>query len=505
MSKFAKTHNVVGSGPIKATAVKTHTHEGDVTNTLDDKSALFTLGVTNMVSEDTFYESAGTRDRKFRDLVHKVTKTDPDWMQRFIPWLRKEANMRSAAIVAVAEYVKAGGPNGRALVRNTLSRADEPAEILAYWTTQYGKRIPAALKRGVADSLSGLYNEYTVLKYDSQGHDFRMGDVIQLVHPNPSDPYESAVYKYALDRRYKGNDAEVPTNLERLAYSQELVERVKTGHLPTAEELDRAGWTWERLSSYRKLDAETWESIIPTMGYMALLRNLRNFDEAGISQESVEYVKSVLADPGRVAASRQLPFRFLSADKYADTRRWGATLETALNLSVQNVPEFSGRTLVLVDTSGSMTWRGISKNSSVTPMEIGAIFGAAVALKNDADLVTFADYGKEITVPKNGNVLDVARKFRSGQVGHGTAINNAVRSHYNGHDRIVVFTDMQWFPGGNAAVNQAKFVHAFNLVGYNSSVDTSTPGRFQYAGWTDSLMNLMPLLERGQIGDWPWE
>ena len=53
--------------------------------------------------------------------------------------------------------------------------------------------------------------------------------------------------------------------------------------------------------------------------------------------------------------ARQFPIRFLSAFKEAPSLRWAWPLEQALQHSLANVPQLPGRTLVLVDVSGSMT------------------------------------------------------------------------------------------------------------------------------------------------------
>src|SRR3954447_20314701 len=81
------------------------TFEGGRAFARDAKSDLFLLAVTNMVGEDTFYESANDRDKRYRDLVHTVALEDADWMLRFVVWLRSEANMRSASVVAACEAV----------------------------------------------------------------------------------------------------------------------------------------------------------------------------------------------------------------------------------------------------------------------------------------------------------------------------------------------------------------------------------------------------------------
>src|SRR5215471_4393040 len=186
MPKFsgAKTKPNVSS-PMRTTGAVGVTEEGGVGYERDAKTELFLLAVTNLVSEDTFYESGKNRDKRFQTLIHNVTSEDPEWIRAFIPYLRNTMQMRSASIVMAAEYLKAGGPNPRSTVDAAMSRADEPAEILAYWAQTYGKNFPQPLKRGIADAVERLYNEFSALKYDGSTRAWRMGDVIDLVHPKP--------------------------------------------------------------------------------------------------------------------------------------------------------------------------------------------------------------------------------------------------------------------------------------------------------------------------------
>ena len=156
----------------KAATKTAKTFEGGKAFKRDPKSDLFLLAVTNMAGEDTFYESADARDERYRDLVHSVAVSDPEWMLRFVTWLRAEANMRSAAVVAACESVRArldagASGYGRQLIAAACQRADEPGEVLAYWTGRYGRALPKPVKRGVADAVARLYNEYSFAKYDS--------------------------------------------------------------------------------------------------------------------------------------------------------------------------------------------------------------------------------------------------------------------------------------------------------------------------------------------------
>ena len=503
MSKFSVNTRTQFTAPIRTRAETpdTVTHEGAPAHTRDAKSDLFLLAVTNMVGEDTFYESSTDRDRRFRQLVRTVTADDPEWVARFIPWLRKEAFMRSAPIVALAEYVKAGGPNGRPLIAETLSRPDEPAELLGYWLSTYGRSLPAAIKRGIADAAVNLYTERNALRYDRQGHDVRMADVIELTHPKPKADWQSDLFRWLLDRRHN-NDDTIPETLELVAERKrlDLIEpdkrRGMLGDVPIV--------SWEWLSGWLPdgMDAEAWEAAIPHMGYMALLRNLRNFDQVGISNESAKHVADKLADPEQVAKSRQFPFRFWTAYREVGNVRWSAPLEQAAQFATSNVPEFDGGTLVLADTSGSMQ-HPLSRRSSVMRSEIGGVFAGAI---NNADLVSFASTATQLPFAPGDSLVTIAKRLHAhiGRDGHGTDVNQGLRFYDpSRHKRIVIFTDEQFRYA--AQLPEGLTIYSFNLAGYApAGVPAGKDGVFSLGGFSDAAFRMIPLLEAGQSTDWPF-
>jgi Mg-chelatase subunit ChlD len=63
-----------------------------------------------------------------------------------------------------------------------------------------------------------------------------------------------------------------------------------------------------------------------------------------------------------------------------------------LNAATANIPELSGRTLILIDTSASMG-QLVSRKSAMTMVQAAALFGLATAIRNRdrADLYGFAD------------------------------------------------------------------------------------------------------------------
>lgn len=537
MAKFTRARTAPTS-PISSTG-KTTTFEGGAGFTRDAKSDLFLFAAVNMAGENTFYETAGDRDDRFRQLVHSATRQDPDWVARFVPYLRGEMNMRSASIVVAAESTlarKAGTDREptvpvRKMVADAMLRADEPAEFLAYWRQRTGKKtLPGGVQRGVADAVQRLYTERAALKYDGSAGAWRMADVVALAKPTPAGPWQGDLFDYLADRRWKRDEIRVTDRLPvltayRAAMAMPEAER-RAWFLEDPSRLGAAGMTWEQLSSLGPMDAAAWSAIIPHMGPMALTRNLRNFDESGVPDAVAAGVAARLADPEQVRRSRQFPYRFLSAYRAAPSLRWGHALEQALAASTANIPALPGRTLVLVDTSASMTNR-VSAKSEIRHVDVGALFAVALAARGSrVDLAGYADGVFRHDLVQGGSVLRQAEAFcwRVGEVGHGTETVAALQATYGGHDRVVIFSDMQAFAhpgygaGGyswgrrpvNVSVSEAIPAHVpmlgVNTTGYaQASIDGSKPHRYEIGGFSDKLFRMIDLLSRGRDAGWPWE
>lgn len=509
--------------PIKTSSTPSgRTHQGGPGFSRDEKSELFLLGL-NFFGEGSFYETAQDRDHRFILLVHHIAATDPEWMVGYIGWLRGTANIRTAAVVAAAEMVRARTArklNGysRQAVNAACQRADEPGEMLAYWHTHYGRRIPKPLKRGLADAALKLYNQRALLKYDSAERGVRFADVIELVRPRPEVGWQSALFKHAIDRRHNRGE-EIPENLDLLRLRSELLSVQATGRrallkLPNSTSLLReAGMTWESLAGWLQgpMDKDAWEAIIPSMGVMALIRNLRNFDQAGISDKAAQIVISKITDPEEIKRSKALPMRFLAAYQNAPSLRWSWPLEQGLNHTLANVPSLPGKTLILVDRSGSMFDR-MSSKSDLTRADSAAIFGSALALRAEkADLVQFGTRSEAVKFSRGDSVLKMLNRFYN--MG-GTDTPSAVTAWYRNHDRVIVITDEQTDgyyrsyyrtadPFGNLPAHVPTYT--WNLAGYEKGHAPSGSGnRHTFGSLNDSSFGMVPLLESCRDGAWPW-
>ncbi|MEU2064433.1 TROVE domain-containing protein [Streptomyces sp. NPDC013455] len=501
------------------------THEGGRGHERDPRSELFLLAVTDFVAQRTFYESGDQRDERFTRLVRELAVSDPAWTAGLLGWLRGEAHMRTASLVGAAEYVHArlaagatDGPSNRQVVDSVLQRPDEPGELLAYWTSAYGRAIPKPVKRGVADAVRRLFHARSLLKYDTASKGYRFGDVLNLVHaaPDPDKPWQGDLFRYALDRRHHPDTAVPPASLPALGLHRELMalpvaqRRAVVTAPGGAERLAAAGITWEALAGWLQgpMDKAAWEAVIPSMGAMALVRNLRNFDEAGVGDEVAARVAAKLGDPEEVRRSRQFPFRYLAAYQHAPSLRWSYPLERALGHSLANVPALPGRTLVLVDRSGSMFWSQVSDRSRLSRADAAAVFGTALALRAaDADLVQFGSTSERVEFRTGESVLRVLERF--GDLG-GTDTTEAVRRHYRNHDRVLIVTDEQYATNRHGAptdqIPDRVPVYTWNLAGYRAGHGPSGTGnRHTFGGLSDAAFRMVPLLERAKTADWPWE
>jgi hypothetical protein len=525
-----------------STVPNTRTALGGIGFTRDTKGELYLLAVSNFVGVNLFHEKAAVRDNRFEQLIHAVAVADPEWMLNFVTWLRKGGNMRSASLVAGAEACRAllaaGNTDGwaRRLISAPLQRADEPGEMLSYWAafseTKQGKalKLPKPVKRGVADAVQRLFTEYSSLKYDGKGNGMRFGDVIELTHPTPADdkPNQGTLFKYLLDRRHDRAGSNI-TGLHVIDAHYNLRGEAGPQAWLDTRRLKAAGMTWEDAMSAvgSKLDKkDVWEAMIPNMGLFALVRNLRNFSDAKIGKNFRNLIALKLDDEEEVRRSMMFPFRFLAAYRAAGSDlNWVYPLEQALGHSLSNVPELTGRTLILVDQSPSMFPgpyyagnRTDAPKSDISFADQAKVFASALALRaENADLIQYGLTSAPVAFRQGESMLKVMERFK---MIDGTNTPAAAHKYFKGHDRIIILTDEQtttWSaPGGGhyerapvdwasrIGIPQATPIYTWNLAGYKAAHLAGTPNRHWFGGMTDQAFSLIPLLESGADGTWPW-
>lgn len=545
------------TSPVTTTGATT-TFQGAAGFTRSPLSDLYLLSVSNLVGKDTFYEGADPRNERYVDLLQGTALLEQKHVTRMLPWLRQEGYLRTASILGAAEAARMLCTQHRYegvedMIDGVLQRADEPGEFIAYWFSIVGKAWPKRyqpVKRGLKRAVARLYTEYAYGKWDSPKRAYRFGDVIEIVHPAPVAEWQSDLFHYILDRRH----GRTGTVTSRMTMVQTLKQwRSEASGISSAAELrgsrlldptviKTAGLTWEDVLSElgSKVDKKLlWESAIPAMAPGALIKNLRNFDEAGISDAAADLVAKVLTSGERVRRAKLFPYRFLAAHRAVPSLRWGHILERGLGASLELVPVLKGKTLILVDRSPSMFpgYQGSTPHKGdITLADQAALFGASLAVKaQDATLVEFggstgwsgwnhdpnAPGSRRINVPRGASVLKLMESF--GDPISGTDIPRAVKDNFTTeYRRVIIVTDEQSRPGmlpsnmgSNYGMPETAIddlipasvpVYMWNMAGYKSSIlATGGTNRHCFGGLSDSSFALIDHLERGKNAPWPWE
>lgn len=448
---------------------------------------LYTSVVTTSLN-NSFYEQEEERIARVRNLIGSC---DPLFVARLAVYARTAMNLRSIPLVMAVELARVhkGDDLVRRLTAQTIRRADEITELLAYYQqanqrtgTKKLNRLSKQLQAGLQDAFNA-FDAYQFAKYNRDS-EVRLRDALFLVHPKAKDGQQQEVFN------------EIVSNSLPTPYTWETeLSAVGQNSFATSK---------EKAAAFRA----KWEELIDSekLGYMALLRNLRNLLEAEVSGEHILKVGNKLASEKAVESSKQLPFRFLAAYReLSKTPSLYATmlmtaLERAVQVSARNITGFddSSRILIACDVSGSMQYP-ISPKSKIMRYDIGLMLGMLLKSRC-AKVMTgiFGDRWKLISLPDTGILSNVDAFYkREGEVGYSTngylVIKDLIERRAE-IDKVMMFTDCQlWNNNGNFQLEdqwkeykkicpKAK-LYLFDLAGYgNTPLDITREDVYLIAG-----------------------
>jgi 60 kDa SS-A/Ro ribonucleoprotein len=419
------------------------THEGGPARNTPAELALRRSVLACLLWEDQFYEDGVEIAGRIRELVPKVK---PEIVAALAAEARGKMKLRHAPLLLVREMARQ--KEHRALVSQTLAqviqRADELAEFVAIYWKDGKVPLSAQVKKGLAQAFR-KFDEYQLAKYDRNGP-VRLRDVLFLCHAKPRDAEQTQLWK-----------------------------RLIEGELKTPD-------TWEVALSSGADKKEAWERLLreKKLGGLALLRNLRNMKEAGVD-ESLVFASITSMDSARV-----LPFRFLSAGRHAP--QWEEALERAMLSSLAEQEKLPGRTVLLVDISGSMM-APLSRRSEM--LRTDAAYGLAILLREickKATVFTFSDDLVEVP-PRRGFALRDA--LDSSQPHNRTYLGRALEKIDEKYDRIIVITDEQAHdrvPGPRGRGYMINVASYKNGVGYGAWTHID--------GWSEAVVEYIRALEQ---------
>ena len=452
---------------------------------------------------------------------------NPEDLLAIANWLRNEMNIRLTpqVLLVLASRME----NTKSLVRKyapyIVKRPDEVKTCLMIHRFLFGlKSLSNGLNLGLGDAVS-KFGERGLMKYDSS--DFpKWKDVLCWIRRKAGWPLKPEVAKYFIT-----GDVADADKTPVIAARKELA-TVKKFSVKAKKLAKDSFVNWEVLLSQFKDDKkEVWEFLIEEglVGYMALMRNLRNILEAKVSRDVIKKVSAKISSKEEVVKSKQLPFRFLSALKAlqemkgecdtADLNELSSAIELASNEACANIPVLPGITAIFADNSGSMS-TPVSAKSQLTCKDAANVLCGIVAKTCEHPYVfAFGTDVGEVRYTKNDTVLGIANKVSKTEIGGYSTNGHRCIDWLIGRklvpDRVIFLSDMQMWndggygmEGGSVASAWAKFVqrggknswiHCIHLNGYGDGVVDKGTKVNQVAGFSEKVFTML-LQTEGVIG-----
>jgi len=417
------------------------THEGAPAVGITPVQQLRRSILSCLLWEREFYEDGQSIVDRIVETAAKVPK---DEVAKLAIEARTTHGLRHAPLMLLLDLIRRGGPGVADAIEGTISRPDEITELVAlYWLK--GKRpLSAQMKIGLARAFA-KFNEYSLAKYDRDGK-VRLRDVLFLCHAKGATEEQAAVYKRLANKELKTPD------------------------------------TWEVALSGGADKKETFTRLLTEgkLGYLALLRNLRNMVDAGVD---IDLVRQAILK--RSGAKLVFPFRYVAAARVVPQLE--SVLDVALIDAVTEGVHLPGKTIVLVDVSGSMDAK-MSAKSDMTRMDAAATLASVI----NGDLRVFSFSGHTKEVPARRGMAGVDAIIHS-QLHGGTELGGAVR-HANAlaHDRLIVITDEQ--SATRVPAPKAGKAYMINVASYKNGVGYRN-GWTHIDGFSEAVIRYIAAME----------
>jgi hypothetical protein len=432
--------------------------------------------------ENQFYESADEQMNRYTELTQKVgEKLGWEFVAKASFFSRNVLGMRSVSELTAAILNHYQFDNKRAYFRNFMKRPDDVSEVFAA-IDMLGDKRSHALVRGAGDYLSSL-KDYQLGKYKLKGKEYNMYDLINITHAHSA-----------------------------------TIDKYKAGTLETPD-------TWETAISGSKSDEEksqNWQRLVEEnkLGYLALIRNFRNIVNSSPDADWIEkYLVPQIENETAIKKSLVFPYQIYCSWKNYGIRNISidAALDRAFRIACGNMPKMDGRTVIVLDVSGSMEDK-LSSNGSLTLKEVGAVYAAAMFVNCNADFIKFGNDAKKLKLNKLDSIFNLVEKmYANDNCGYGTDIVPAFRLMNEKYDRIFLVSDMQimskngsgWYWGyqnnGIETYNEYcktykchPHMYSFDLANYSTQVENPNNPRIHLlTALNDTLFKMLPYIENG--------
>lgn len=463
------------------------THQGGVGYKYDAKSELIAILATGL--DNKFYENETERSKRFAEVLAEVASKDSVFAAKALVYARTVMGQRTVThrgAVELAKYLSGSELGTRFYSKRDrkenkggiVFRLDDMLEIAScYMALNPGKGLSNAIKRGFKSALESA-DAYELAKYQAKNKELSLVDLVNLVRPKPSKEMES-VFKDLMSGKLKQFNTVEDKNTET---GKVVAAKVKSGEI-TKEEAE---------VELKEAKADNFAELIRTrkIGYLALLRNLRNILKTGADVELMKMACDLLVDEKLIKQSLVFPHQIdlameIMLDEFSAQvmGKFVVALNKAYELSIPNLTElFShGTTAIVYDGSGSMTTHVAinGKRSRDRAIDKAALIAATLAKATNADVYCFDNSCFKVGYNPLDSVNTLKNHFARNSHGGGTEFNSIFRTLDKVYDRVIVLSDMQGADsltrGSALQAYKSKYgidpyIYSVNLCGYGTTM-----------------------------------
>ncbi len=401
--------------------------------------ALAQIACTNCFN-GTFYASAEANLELAKQFARQVLKENPEFVAKVALYSRENGYMKD--MPAFLTVMLSDHPylfnkvfpkvvdNGK-MLRNVIQMARSGA-------CGRERNMSGHMYRNAIQNWFASRNSEQIFKA-SIGNDPSMRDILRMARPKPENAEKAALYAYLVGAKFDDkenvfvsnsprNEKKEVSRLHKFSDLPPIVQQFETfkkthnGEIPNVD--------FRMLDSVLSKDElkQLWRRTAQNANWTMTRMNLNNFEKYGVFEDKslLSTVAARLRNREEINKARAFPYQLLMAYNAAVSVpvEIKDALQDALEIATENVPKFSGKIYLCIDTSGSMQHPVTGDRGSVTTnvrcIDVAGLFASCILRKNtSATVIPFAESVKSATLNSRDTVLTNARLL-AGLGGGGT-------------------------------------------------------------------------------------
>lgn len=424
--------------------------------------------MSNLLWEDEFYEEGTQISKRICTLIAQCEVSD---VAKIAVEAKRDMHLRHVPLLMARELMrtKEGRKQLQYVLPGVVTRPDDITELLAmYLSEKKANRAPAKLPNQLKKHLGKCFekfDEYQLAKWNGGSKAVSLKDAMKLTHPKAK-------------------------NVEQV----ELWGRLVKDKLKTPD-------TWETALSAVDKDSKKaeWERLLKEerLSGLAMLRNIRNMKQAGVEESLIR------TGIQNINTRKLLPINFIISARH--NIGFEKEIEERFLDCTKNKPKLLGKTILVIDTSGSMGGQ-LSSKSELDRRDVAAGL-AMIAREICEEPVIYCTAGNDGNRRHATMQIPARRGFAltdyikggevSSKIGGGgiflVQCMDFIKKEQKTADRIIVITDEQdcdtsskdpqsadTFGTYNYLINIAN---AKNGIGYRKWVHID--------GWSDKVLDFI--------------